>query len=958
MLTEIMKKLGGFVLASALVVMMSGAAFAVATTVSCNSTNSPDNHINNNSGTALSAGAFVQIIQSDDASAGAPDASTGVPAGDTVITTGTLATAGNFSGSANITTSKYVYIRAWETWNGSGAPSGRYGTSTPASVGTGFTFTYKPASFATTSHFLSSIAVTPASPTIYAGHTQQFTATGTYSDSSTANITSSVTWTSGTPATATINSSGLATGVAAGTSSITAALSGITSPAQTLTVNANSLVSIAVTPASPTIFAGHTQQFTATGTYADSSTANITSSVTWTSGTPATATINSSGLATGVAAGTSSITASLSGKTSPAQTLTVNANSLVSIAVTPASPTINISATQQFTATGTYADSSTANITSSVTWTSGTPATATINSSGLATGVAAGTSSITAALSGVTSPAQTLTVSAATLVSIAVTPANPTISVGGTQQFTATGTYSSGPTQDITGSVTWSSGTPATATINSSGLATGVAVGSTTISAILSGKTGTATLNVITGGTPPSITSVTTKDTTDTSGYVYDTIDIKGTNFGGGAGSASAPAGSSVELMSQGGSYVTLPDTGGSDDIVFWWQSNKIQVLIPHKVGSTYTVAGTATIRVTTPSGSDTHSFTIKPKVYSVDPNSGQVGTSVAVTGTGFHGTAGSNSVSFNGTTAAATNFSPTSSNETITVAVPTGAVTGQLLVNVNGQSSNTHYDWAPYDQIIFTVSGTVTPHVTGISPTFGEQGQTLPVTISGADVTWSGDMASAVHFSNPGITVNSATGSGTTISANITIATAATTGDGTVTVDGASGSATFTVNIPSPAPVIISITPDKAPAGTRVTVSGLRFGSTQGNSHLDFANISTNASYPAEIDSWSDGIITAIVPRLAAAGTYEVKATKVAVAQGCHCPGIQPDRLPDHGKQRRKRYRHHLPEPVQPEQAIGQHRRDQHQRGGQPRVLHLRHDRPPGQQDLGPEHQPDHLGR
>jgi hypothetical protein len=83
---------------------------------------------------------------------------------------------------------------------------------------------------------LKSIAVTPASPSIVKGATQQFTATGTYSDGSTQNITTSVTWTSGTTSVATINSGGLATGVAAGTSNITASQSGVTSPADVLTV--------------------------------------------------------------------------------------------------------------------------------------------------------------------------------------------------------------------------------------------------------------------------------------------------------------------------------------------------------------------------------------------------------------------------------------------------------------------------------------------------------------------------------------------------------------------------------------------------------------------------------------------------------------------------------------------------------------------------------------------------
>src|SRR6266478_4829127 len=83
---------------------------------------------------------------------------------------------------------------------------------------------------------LSSIAVTPASPAhLKVGATQQFTATGTYSDNTTADITSTVTWASGTPATATISTAGLATGVAQGTTQISASLSGVASPGVTLT---------------------------------------------------------------------------------------------------------------------------------------------------------------------------------------------------------------------------------------------------------------------------------------------------------------------------------------------------------------------------------------------------------------------------------------------------------------------------------------------------------------------------------------------------------------------------------------------------------------------------------------------------------------------------------------------------------------------------------------------------
>ena len=69
------------------------------------------------------------------------------------------------------------------------------------------------------------------------------------------------------------------------------------------------LVSLAVTPSNPSLAAGVSQQFTATGTYSNSSTQNLTGSVTWSSSATGVATINASGSATGVARGTTTVTA-------------------------------------------------------------------------------------------------------------------------------------------------------------------------------------------------------------------------------------------------------------------------------------------------------------------------------------------------------------------------------------------------------------------------------------------------------------------------------------------------------------------------------------------------------------------------------------------------------------------------------------------------------------------------
>jgi 6-phosphogluconolactonase (cycloisomerase 2 family) len=264
---------------------------------------------------------------------------------------------------------------------------------------------------------LLSIAVTPANSDIGIGTTEQLTATGNYSNHTTQNITSSVTWSSSNPGVATVSATGKAAAVAIGGPVTVTATLGTVSGTTPLTVTNATLVSIAVTPAAPIVPKGTTQQFIATGTYSDKSTQVLTDDATWSSSAPAFATISNAlgleGLASALTVGTTTITASM-GSIAGTTTLTVSPAALVSIAVTPAMPSVINQFTVQLTATGTYTDNSTQSLTTTATWTSATPAVATISNAsptqGLATGVAVGTSLITAAVGTIVSPAVTLKV--------------------------------------------------------------------------------------------------------------------------------------------------------------------------------------------------------------------------------------------------------------------------------------------------------------------------------------------------------------------------------------------------------------------------------------------------------------------------------------------------------------------------------------------------------------------
>ena len=355
------------------------------------------------------------------------------------------------------------------------------------------------ASVAVTAPVLVSISVTPFSAAIANGTSQQFTATGTYSDGSSQTVTSLVTWSSSATNVATMASSGLATGAGVGSATITASSGSITASA-TLNVGPAVLVSLAVTPANPSFALGTTLPLIATGTYSDGSTLVLTSTANWTTADDTIATVNSQGVASSVALGNTTVTAT-SGTISGSTTLTISPAVLVSIAVTPAIPTIPLGATQAFTATGTYTDGSTQNITGTVQWSSDTPAVGTISNAaptqGLASSEGEGTATITAT-SGTVTGSTMLTVTTAALVSIAVTPATPSIALGTSEQFTATGTYTDGSTQNLTSTATWSSDTVSTATINNAGLAQSVGMGTANITATSGTVSGSAVLTVTT----------------------------------------------------------------------------------------------------------------------------------------------------------------------------------------------------------------------------------------------------------------------------------------------------------------------------------------------------------------------------------------------------------------------------------------------------------------------------
>ncbi|MBL0226049.1 MAG: Ig-like domain-containing protein [Geobacteraceae bacterium] len=221
---------------------------------------------------------------------------------------------------------------------------------------------------------ISTLTVSTLTPSVASGLTSQFKAQGNFDDSTVQDVTFDATWTAtaGTGNASISNdpaSRGLAKGLAVGTATITAAFDTVSNSAQ-LTVLDPILQSMAVAPAGSSVdFFLATVPFTATGTFSDGSTKDITTSVIWSSSQTTVATIVvNTGVATPTGAGTTTINV-VSGNISGKTDLTVNTFSLssptpsVTIKTTSPDNTIKLKVDAKSSVTGIQQD-----VTDKCTW--------------------------------------------------------------------------------------------------------------------------------------------------------------------------------------------------------------------------------------------------------------------------------------------------------------------------------------------------------------------------------------------------------------------------------------------------------------------------------------------------------------------------------------------------------------------------------------------------------------
>jgi len=358
---------------------------------------------------------------------------------------------------------------------------------------------------------LTSIVISTSATDIETGTNITFTAMGQYGSES-RDISADVQWQSSN--TTVLNSTSTSSTFLAdnaGTSNISASLTGINSNSISVNVSQTAaepaLESITISPNTSSIETGATVTFIATGKYGNENRV-ITSLVTW--AVDNTAVLNVAGSPNafnGLIEGSANVSASLDSVTSSSVAITVTQAapepSLETITISSATSSVETGSSITLIARGKYGTQNKV-ITSQVSWTiDNTGVLSQGGSSNVFNGISEGDANVTASLGTITSSPYSITVNQpvveVTLQSISINPSPATITEGQSQTFTLLARYSDNPTQDIveTNNIQWTltNNTTSAESNNNTGLFSGAA-GSYTVQADFGGLTATAQLTI------------------------------------------------------------------------------------------------------------------------------------------------------------------------------------------------------------------------------------------------------------------------------------------------------------------------------------------------------------------------------------------------------------------------------------------------------------------------------
>jgi uncharacterized protein YjdB len=336
---------------------------------------------------------------------------------------------------------------------------------------------------------VASVIVQPLSRTLVLGESATFAATPR--DVNGSPLSGRViTWSSNNTDVATVTQAGEVATRGVGTATITVTSEGASGSA-TVTVSPVPVASLAVQPSSASLTVGGT--VTLGADIRDANGAPLDRAITWSSDNSAVASVSATGVVTALTPGSATITAQSEGKTGTAA-ISVSRVPVASIAVAPGSASLVVGGS--VTLVPIVKDASGAVLTDrTVAWTSSDVGVAVVSTSGAVTGIAPGSATITAASEGKTGTSA-VTVVPTAIASVTLQPDAATIRVGASTTLTPT-------VKDVTGAIvsdreiTWTSSNVAVATVSSTGVVTGRAVGTATISATSGGKSGSTSVTVV-----------------------------------------------------------------------------------------------------------------------------------------------------------------------------------------------------------------------------------------------------------------------------------------------------------------------------------------------------------------------------------------------------------------------------------------------------------------------------
>ena len=334
------------------------------------------------------------------------------------------------------------------------------------------------------------IEVAPSTATIAPGVGVQLRATATQADGSQRAATDLVSWATSDAAICTVVG-GFVTGMAGGSCTVTAQLGALTA-SSAITVQDLTVAALAVSPASATVARGETVQLLATATMSDGSARDVTRTAAWTVDAPSTASVVE-GRVSGLAVGTAGVTATLSG-TSAKATVTVSDARVLGVSIVPPAFSLPLGLSQQCRAVAVFADGTSSEVTGQADWKSESNAIATVEG-GLVRSVAPGRVRITATFRSVSGIALA-TVTGAQLVQLGLLPPSLTLPIGTSGRLRAFGVFTDRSIREVSGEAVWSVGDPGIATVDPTGLVSGLAKGNTEVKAALSGLSATAAVSV------------------------------------------------------------------------------------------------------------------------------------------------------------------------------------------------------------------------------------------------------------------------------------------------------------------------------------------------------------------------------------------------------------------------------------------------------------------------------